>query len=207
MRTRVTIHGWFLMGTVLALPAAALSAEAAPDASQLTIAVAPGYQVSLEYTLSDEKGDQIQTNKGEAPLVYTQGKQEILPGLEKAVEGMHVGEEKDVKLPPEEAYGSIDKELFQEVPKSSIPAAGLKVGAPLQARSPDGRSMMARVSEIKDNTVVVDLNHPLAGKTLAFHVKILDVKKVKEKAHATSKAAPAPAAAGAKEGATDKSTP
>jgi FKBP-type peptidyl-prolyl cis-trans isomerase 2 len=194
------------MGT-LALPVGVLAAEAAPNQPQPTIAVAPGYQVSLEYTLVDEKGAEIQTNKGEAPLVYTQGKQEILPGLEKALEGMHAGEEKDVKLPPEEAYGPIDKNLFQEVPKSSIPAAGLKLGAPLQARSPDGRSMMARVSEIKDNTVVVDLNHPLAGKTLAFHVKVLDVKKVKEKAHVTSKAAPGQPAGDAKEGATGKSTP
>jgi FKBP-type peptidyl-prolyl cis-trans isomerase 2 len=205
MRTRVAILGWALMGIVLSLPAAALSAEAAPSQPQPTGAVAPGYQVSLEYTLSDDKGAQIQTNKGEAPLVYTPGKQEILPGLERALDGMHVGEEKDVKLPPEEAYGPIDKEAFQEVPKSSIPAEGLKVGAPLRARSPDGRSMLARVSEIKDKTVVVDLNHPLAGKTLAFHVKILDVKKVDEKARATSKAPQAPAAAGANAGATDKS--
>jgi len=195
------------MGTVLALPVAALSAEAAPNPPQPTIAVAPGYQVSLEYTLSDEKGAQMQTNKGEAPLVYTPGKNEILPGLEKALDGMHVGEEKDVKLPPEEAYGPVDKEAFQEVPKSSIPAEGLKVGTPLRAHSPDGRSMMARVSEIKDKTVVVDLNHPLAGKTLAFHVKILDVKKVEEKAHATSKGAQARPTADAKPAATDKSTP
>jgi FKBP-type peptidyl-prolyl cis-trans isomerase SlyD len=207
MRTRVAILGWPFMAVVLALPAAVLAAEASPSQPQPAIAVAPGYQVSLEYTLSDEKGAQIQTNKGEAPLVYTPGKQEILPGLEKALDGMHVGEEKDVKLPPEEAYGPIDKEAFQEVPKSSIPAAGLKVGAPLRAQSPDGRTMLARVSEIKDKTVVVDLNHPLAGKTLAFHVKVLEVKKVEEKARATSKAPKAPAAADAKPGATDKSAP
>ena len=207
MRTRVAIFGWPLMGMVLALPAAALSAEAAPSQAQPTIAVAPGYQVSLEYTLSDEKGAQIQTNKGEAPLIYTPGKQQILPGLEKALDGMHVGEEKDVKLPPEEAYGPIDKEAFQEVPKSKIPAEGLKVGTPLRAQSPDGRTMMARISEIKDDTVVVDLNHPLAGKTLAFHVRILDVKKVEGKARATSKAAKAAPAADAKPAATDKPAP
>ena len=207
MRKRVAILGWSLTGMVLALPAAALSAEAAPSQTQSTLAVAPGYQVSLEYTLADEKGAQIQTNKGDAPLVFTQGKNEILPGLEKAIDGMHVGEEKDVTLPPEEAYGQVNKEAFQEVPKSSIPAEGLKVGTPLQARSPDGRSMLARVSEIKDKTVVVDLNHPLAGKTLAFHVKVLDVKEVKEKGHVTSKAGQAPPAPDSKSGATDKSTP
>jgi FKBP-type peptidyl-prolyl cis-trans isomerase SlyD len=207
MRKRIVILGWSLMGIVLALPAAALSADAAPSQPQSTIAVAPGYQVSLEYTLSDEKGTQLQTNKGEAPLVYTPGKQQILPGLEKALDGMHVGEEKDVKLPPEEAFGPIDKEAFQEVPKSKIPADGLKVGTPLRAQSPDGRTMTARVSEIKDKTVVVDLNHPLAGKTVAFHVKILDVTKAKEKAPAPAKAAKAPPAADVKPGTTDKSAP
>src|SRR5436309_3452414 len=118
MRTQVAILGWPSMAVVLALPAAVLAAEAAPSAPQPAIAVAPGYQVSLEYTLSDDKGAEIQTNKGEAPLVYTPGKQEILPGLEKALDGMHVGEEKNVKLPPEDAYGPVDKEAFQEVPKS-----------------------------------------------------------------------------------------
>jgi FKBP-type peptidyl-prolyl cis-trans isomerase SlyD len=207
MRKRVAILRWSLTGLLLGLPAVVLCAEAAPSQTQSTVAVAPGYQVTLEYTLSDEKGSQIQTNKGDAPLVFTQGKNEILPGLERAIDGMHVGEEKDVTLPPEEAYGQVDKNAFQEVPKSSIPAEGLKVGTPLQARSPDGHSMLARVSEIKDKTVVVDLNHPLAGKTLAFHVKVLDVKKVKEKGHVSSRAAPAQPAPDSKSGATDKSTP
>jgi FKBP-type peptidyl-prolyl cis-trans isomerase SlyD len=165
-----------LAGVLLAIPAAVLAGDSGQASPKSSAVVATGDQVSLEYTLSDEKGVQIQTNKGEAPLVYTQGKKEILPGLEKAVEGMHVGEEKDVKIPPEQAYGPVMKEKFQEVPKSSIPKEALKVGTPLRAQSPDGHTLLARVSEIKDKTVVVDLNHPLAGKTLAFHVKVLDVK-------------------------------
>lgn len=204
MRTRVATLGWSLTGMVLALPVAALSAEAAPQPPQPSVAIAPGYQVSLEYTLSEEKGVEIQTNKGEAPLVYTPGKNEIFPGLEKALDGMHVGEEKDVKLRPEEAYGPVRKDAFQEVPKSSIPAEALKAGTPLRAQAPDGRTMVARVSEVKDKTVVVDLNHLLAGKTVVFHLKVLDVKKAEEKSEATSKAAEPPPAPDANTGVSDK---
>jgi FKBP-type peptidyl-prolyl cis-trans isomerase SlyD len=186
--------GWSLIGILLAIPASAPSAETASAPSQPSLAVAPGYKISLEYTLTDDKGEQIQSNKGEAPLVYTQGAHEILPGLEKALDGMHVGEEKDVKLPPEEAYGPVQKEAFQEVPKSSIPAEAHKVGTPLRAQSPDGKTLVARVSEVKDKTIIVDLNHPLAGKTLAFHVKVLDVSKAEEKPQAPAAAAPAPSA-------------
>jgi len=193
MNILVRVLGSLLIGVVLAIPVSAPSAEIASTPSQATPTVASGYKVSLEYTLSDDKGEQIQTNKGEAPLVYTQGQHEILPGLEKALEGMHVGEEKDVKLPPEEAYGPVQKEAFQEVPKSSIPAEAHKVGTPLRAQSPDGKTLVARVSEVKDKTIVVDLNHPLAGKTLAFHVKVLDVTKAEEKPPAPS-AASAPSA-------------
>jgi FKBP-type peptidyl-prolyl cis-trans isomerase SlyD len=206
MKIRSTMLGWSLIAVLLAISASCLSAETAPKPPQPTPAVAPGYKISVEYTLSDDKGTQIQTNKGEAPLVYTQGKNEILPGLEKALDGMHVGEEKDVKLSPEEAYGPGQKEAFQEVPKTSIPAEALKVGTPLSAQSPDGRTLMARVSEIKDKTVIVDLNHPLAGKTLAFHVKVLDVKKAEEKPQATSKAPPAASPEGADAGAKDESS-
>jgi len=204
MSTRFTMLGGSLIAVLLAIPASSLSAETAPEVPQPGLTVAPGYKVTVEYTLSDDKGQQIQTNKGEAPLVYTQGKSEILSGLEKALEGMHVGEEKDVKLPPEEAYGPVQKEAFQEVPKSSIPAEAQKVGTPLSAQSPDGRTLMARVSEIKDKTVVVDLNHPLAGKTLAFHVKVLDVKKAEEKPQATPAAPQAASPQGVETGATGK---
>jgi FKBP-type peptidyl-prolyl cis-trans isomerase SlyD len=117
---------------------------------------------------------------------------------------MHVGEEKDVKLRPEEAYGPVRKDAFQEVPKSSIPAEALKAGTPLRAQAPDGRTMVARVSEVKDKTVVVDLNHLLAGKTVVFHLKVLDVKKAEEKSEATSKAAEPPPAPDANTGVSDK---
>ncbi len=135
-----------------------------------------GSVVSLQYTLSDEKGKVIESNKGKQPLVYTQGKHQIIPGLEKSLAGMKVNEQKKVRVKPEDAYGPVDPKRFQEVPKEKLPPEALKVGAVLVARGPQGQEMPVRVREIKDKTVVLDLNHPLAGKTLNFDVKILDIK-------------------------------
>ena len=89
---------------------------------------------------------------------------------------MKVGGEKRVKVKPEDAYGVVNAKAFQEVPKEQIPANGLKVGATLSAKGPQGQEIPVRVHEIKEKTVVLDLNHPMAGKTLLFDVKILDIQ-------------------------------
>jgi FKBP-type peptidyl-prolyl cis-trans isomerase SlyD len=138
--------------------------------------VKDGSVVSLEYTLSGEDGKTIESNKGKAPLKYTHGGQQIVPGLEKNLAGMKVGEEKRVKVKPEEGYGPIDPKGFQEFPKDKIPSEGLKVGAVLMASGPRGQQIPVRVHEIKEKTVVLDLNHPMAGKTLVFDIKVLDVQ-------------------------------
>ena len=135
-----------------------------------------GSQVSIQYTLLDEKGKQIESNKGGDPFKYTHGKGDIIPGLENGLEGMKAGEEKTIEVKPEDAYGKIQPEAFQEVPLKNIPPELLKVGAQLVARNPQGRSMPVRVHEIKDETVILDLNHPLAGKTLTFQVTVIDVQ-------------------------------
>ncbi len=138
--------------------------------------VSKGKKVSIEYTLKLKDGTVVDTNVGKAPLTYIQGSGQIIPGLEKALEGMKVGESKHVVVPPEEAYGEVNKDAFLEVKKDRIPKEALRVGAYLQGRGPKGESVIARVSEIKKDTVVLDFNHPLAGKTLYFDVKILDIK-------------------------------
>jgi FKBP-type peptidyl-prolyl cis-trans isomerase SlyD len=138
--------------------------------------VKDGTVVSLQYTLSGEDGKTIESNKGKDPLKYTQGSHQIVPGLEKGLAGMKVGEERRVKVKPEEGYGAVDPKGFQEFPKEKIPSEGLKVGAVLMAKGPQGQQVPVRVHEIKDKTVVLDLNHPMAGKTLVFDVKVLDVQ-------------------------------
>jgi FKBP-type peptidyl-prolyl cis-trans isomerase SlyD len=138
--------------------------------------VKDGSVVSLQYSLSEEDGKLIESNKGKDPLKYTHGSKQIVPGLEKELTGMKVGGEKRVKVKPEDAYGVVNAKAFQEIPKEQIPANGLKVGATLAAKGPQGQEIPVRVHEIKEKTVVLDLNHPMAGKTLLFDIKILDVQ-------------------------------
>jgi FKBP-type peptidyl-prolyl cis-trans isomerase SlyD len=135
-----------------------------------------GSQVALEYTLSDESGTVIESNKGKQPMSYIHGKSQIIPGLEKELSGMKVGEEKKIQVKPEDGYGPINPDAFHEVPKDKLPPEALKVGAMLMAQGPQGQGIPVRVHEIKDTTVIMDLNHPMAGKTLSFDVKISEVK-------------------------------
>ena len=139
-------------------------------------AIQTGSSVSIEYTLKDEGGQVLDSNKGKDPLTFTQGQQQIIPGLEREMIGMHAGEEKKVVVKPEDAYGPVMPNAQTEVPKDAIPKEGLKVGTPLMARSGSGETRPVVVKEIKENTVVLDLNHPLAGKTLFFDVKVLGVE-------------------------------
>lgn len=138
--------------------------------------VSSGKEVSLEYTLKLADDEVVDTNVGQDPLTYTQGSGQLITGLESKLEGMAVGESRHVTVSPEDGYGSVNPKAFQEVPKENIPAEAMKVGTELIGRDAQGRVVRPRVSEIKDKTVVLDFNHPLAGKTLYFDVKILDVK-------------------------------
>jgi FKBP-type peptidyl-prolyl cis-trans isomerase 2 len=135
-----------------------------------------GSTVSFEYTLSDDKGKVLESSKGKTPMTYTHGQAQIIPGLEKGMAGMKVNDEKTVRVKPEEAYGTVDSRAFHEMPREKIPAENLKAGDTLMATSPQGQSFPVRVHQIKDKTVVLDFNHPLAGKTLTFAVKVLDIK-------------------------------
>ncbi|HEY7713292.1 MAG TPA: peptidylprolyl isomerase [Candidatus Binatia bacterium] len=135
-----------------------------------------GSIVSFEYTLSDDNGEVLQSNKGKEPVTYTHGKQEIIPGLEKGLSQMEINEEKTIRVTPDDAYGPVDPEGFKEVPKADMPTTALEVGTPLTARGPQGEELLIHVSEVKDDTVVLDFNHPLAGKTLTFDIKVLDIE-------------------------------
>ncbi len=170
------INQWAL---ILSFATVELFSPSAPIAAQSIKddkVVKDGAVVSLQYTLSGEDGKTIESNKGKEALKYTQGAKQIIPGLEKGVAGMKVGEEKRVKVKPEEGYGPINEKAFQEFPKEKIPAESLKVGAVLVARGPEGQSVPVRVHQINEKSVVIDMNHPMAGKTLVFDVKILDIQ-------------------------------
>ncbi len=138
--------------------------------------VTAGKQVKLDYTLT-VNNQVVETSVGKIPLVYMVGDGRIIPGLAKALDGMHVGEQKLISVEPKDAYGEVDPKAFKEFPKTTMPKnIEPKVGMVLQAQAPDGSSFPTMISEIKDKTVVLDFNHPLAGKKLQFDVKILSIE-------------------------------
>lgn len=138
------------------------------------IAIQKGSQVSFDYTLTVD-GEVVDSSEGRGPLQYTHGGRQIIPGLSKQLEGMHVGEEKKVEVLPEEAYGRVNPEAIQEVPRSTLPAEiKPEVGMMLQVSNPQGTAPV-RVAELKEDSIVLDFNHPLAGKTLTFQVKIVSI--------------------------------
>ena len=143
--------------------------------------VQEGSIVSIEYTLRDEAGNVIDTNAGKEPLTFVEGAGQIVKGLERELNGMKVGDEKKVQVKPEDGYGLPDKNAFHEIPRDKIPLEGQKPGAMLMTKAPGGGTIPMRVHEVKEKTVIVDLNHPLAGKTLNFDVKIKEVRAAEAK--------------------------
>jgi FKBP-type peptidyl-prolyl cis-trans isomerase SlyD len=153
-----------------------LSTRLIGETAETEAQIREGSQVALEYTLSDEAGTVIESNKGKQPMSYIHGKSQIIPGLEKELSGMKVGEEKKIQIKPEDGYGPVNPDAFQEVPKDKLPPEALKVGTMLMAQGPQGQGIPVRVHEVKDTTVIMDFNHPMAGKTLSFDVKISEIK-------------------------------
>jgi FKBP-type peptidyl-prolyl cis-trans isomerase 2 len=136
--------------------------------------VSKGKVISLEYTLKLEDNRVVDTNVGKDPLTYTQGANQIVPGVEAALEGMAVGQAKQVVVAPSEGYGDRNPNALQEVPKQNVPQ-DIKVGTQLQGKDTAGREVRPIVTEIKDDTVLLDFNHPLAGKTLFFDLKVVNI--------------------------------
>ena len=131
--------------------------------------------VTLDYTLTDESGDVLDTSKGGDPLVYLHGAGNIVPGLEVALNGKDEGDSFKVIVEPPEGYGERDEELLQTVPKDRLGDEKLEVGMQFQATGPEGPTLLTVVS-VQGDQVTLDANHPLAGKTLAFDVTVIAVR-------------------------------
>ena len=140
----------------------------------MTEPVSNGKVISLEYTLKLEDNEVVDSNVGKDPLTYTQGSNQIIPGVEVAVEGMTVGQAKLVVVKPPDGYGDVNPQAIQEIPKEKMPQ-DIKIGTQLHGKDGSGQDVRPIVREIRDHTVLLDFNHPLAGKTLFFDVKVLGV--------------------------------
>ena len=168
--------GEMLSACMLAVMLAMFLTPALSHAADTKPTITDGKFVSLEYTLTLDDKSVVESNVGKQPLIYTHGTQQIVPGLEKALEGLAVGDTKEVTVAPADGYGEKDPNALQEVQKTLLPSEALVVGTRLQGQTPDGHMVYPRVAEIKDDTVVLDFNHPLAGKTLHFAVKVVDIQ-------------------------------
>jgi FKBP-type peptidyl-prolyl cis-trans isomerase 2 len=135
-----------------------------------------GSTVGIEYTLKLEDGTQVDSNVGSEALSFEQGSGQIIPGLDKELIGMHVGEAKNVTVSPDEGYGPVDPAAFTEVPVGELPEEAREPGTALMARDAEGRVQRLRVDKIEGDMATLDLNHPLAGKTLIFDVKVLEIR-------------------------------
>ena len=131
--------------------------------------------VSIEYEVRD--GDKVvDSNMGGAPLVFMFGKGQIIPGLEKGIENMAIGDKADVLVKPADAYGELNPDAKQEVPKDQFAGIDLEVGITLFGQGEDGGTVQVIVAEIGEETVIIDFNHPLAGKELMFTVAINNIR-------------------------------
>jgi FKBP-type peptidyl-prolyl cis-trans isomerase 2 len=152
------------------------AAACASAADETALKIGEGSKVSIEYTLKLDDGTTADSNVGGAPLVYEQGKGQILPSLEKELVGLGVNDSKKVELSPEQGYGKVDPEAVQKVPAEMIPEEARQPGAQLVAEDAAGQKRPVRVKAVEGDQVVVDLNHPLAGQKLYFDVKILAIE-------------------------------
>lgn len=145
--------------------------------------------VVVDYILSLENGTVIEKTSKNDPLTFIYGIGRMMPGLEKGLEGMEVGQKETFTVEPEDAYGNPNPALLNEISRADFPEGiELKKGTYLRAQGPQG-PINFLVKEIKDNSVVCDFNHPLAGKRLRFEVDVVEVRKATEEDHAALAAA------------------
>ena len=142
--------------------------------------VTSGAVVSFKYTLTDDDGTVIDTNADHPALVYLHGHGNIIPGLESGLEGAVTGDKRTVNVPPADAYGELDPDRMFELGKDEFPEElPMEEGMQFVAETASGE-MAITITEVRENTVICDANHPLAGMTLHFDIEIVDAREATE---------------------------
>jgi len=141
--------------------------------------VKEGDTIKIHYTAKLKDGDVFESSKGHVPFQFKVGEGSVIPGLEKAVIGMKVGESKTVEVPPEDGFGPKHEELIFKVDKASIPQdIEPFVGQNLQMQHPDGGVVSLTVTDINEDSVTLDANHPLAGNMIIFDLELVEIVAV-----------------------------
>lgn len=135
-----------------------------------------GNKVKIHYTGKLEDGDIFASSKNKEPIEFTLGQGQVIPGIEEAVEGMETGESKTVNIPPDKAYGPHRDELTQEIPKKEMPGdIKPQVGQRLNVKWSDGKETPVSVTDVSETSVIIDANHPLAGKDIVFELELVGI--------------------------------
>ena len=137
--------------------------------------------VGFHYILTDDTGTELDNSSGRDPMTYIHGMGMIIPGLEQALEGQVIGASLNVSIAPEDGYGVVDLQMIEEVPRESFRDVDtIEVGMQFEAQTEKGDTVAVTVTAVSDDTVTVDGNHPLAGKTLNFDVSVEEVRDATE---------------------------
>ena len=132
--------------------------------------------VSINYTLTDNKGTKLDTSEGRGPLNFIHGAGQIIIGLEEALEGKVKGDKLKASIAPEKGYGLKNEEMVQQIPRAQFDASQpIEPGMQFNANA-EGRTLIVTVTKVEDDFITIDANHPLAGETLNFDVEIMDVR-------------------------------
>ena len=159
-------------------PPAVTAEDVPPQPSAEALTIAENMVVQMDYALTAD-GETVDQSPEGQPFRYTHGQGQIIPGLERQLAGLHVGDAREVTVSPEEGYGPVDPNAVVEIPREQLPPTVTpEAGMMLSGVDPEGRPFRARIKEMHDTTVTLDLNHPLAGKTLLFKVKIVSIAPV-----------------------------
>ncbi len=135
-----------------------------------------GDTVKIHYTGTLDDGTEFDSSAGRDPLEFEVGSGQVIPGFDKAVEGMSVGDSKSVRIEADDAYGRRHDQLVQEVERSVLPdELDPKEGMALQSSSPDGQVTQFMVTAVSADTITVDANHPLAGEALSFDIELVEI--------------------------------
>lgn len=142
-----------------------------------------GCIVKVNYTGKFSDGNVFDSSQGREPLMFKLGDHKVIKGFEEAVKGMKKGEKKTITIKKEDAYGERREQLVAEIPKAQMgnlpDKVELKAGMSFQLKDPAGNVIIATLKEVKAETIVLDLNHPLAGKDLTFDIELVEVMKEK----------------------------
>jgi FKBP-type peptidyl-prolyl cis-trans isomerase 2 len=137
--------------------------------------VEEGKQVALEFSITLQDGTVYLSNTDHEPLTYKHGQKELLPALEEALSGLQVDDTKQITLTPDDAFGSVNPEAFVSVQPDTIPEEARKVDTILTTQDANGNTLNVRVHDIQDEQIIIDYNHPLAGKTVVFDLRVIGI--------------------------------